>query len=185
MSIETKDLVALFKRRPLLVGCALVALVSAMTLYFRMDARDVIQASLDEREKELLRLTENTKYSAQLDTQLQSLRKANAVIESGALRANELARNQQIFYRLEAETGVKLLDLRQLNVAAPGKGGPATYVPIPFSLTVRGEYAQLLDFLQRLDRGATLCRVSNATIGRPVDGSHTLNLGVELIGFRP
>lgn len=184
MSLETKDVVAAFKRRPLLVACGAVSLALALGVYFRMDVRDAAQARFDEREKELLRLIANTKNSAQLDAQLEALRRANAVVEAGALRANELARNQQIFYQLEAESGVKLLDLRQLNPAAPVKGGPVTYLSIPFSLTVKGDYSQILDFLQRLDHGPTLCRVSSASIGRPVEGSYTLNLGVELLGFR-
>lgn len=184
MSLETKDVVAAVKRRPLLVTCATVSLALALVLYFRMDVRDGLQSRLDEREKELMRLAGNTKFSAQMDTQLQALRKANAVIEAGALRAGELARNQQLFYRLEAESGVKLLDLRQLNPAVPAKGGPSTYVGLPFNLTIKGDYSQVLDFLQRLDHGATLCRVINASIARPVDGSYTLSLGVELLAFR-
>lgn len=184
MSLETKDLVAAVKRRPLLVACGVIFVALALVYYFRMDVVDRLQAQLDKNEKELARLTDNTKFSAQLDTQLQALRKANAVIESGALRARELARNQQIFYRLEADSGVKLLDLRQMNPVIPAKGGPATYVPIPFSLTIRGEYPQILGFLQRLDRGATLCRVTSASIGRPADGNYTLSLSVELLGFR-
>lgn len=185
MSLETKDVVAAVKKRPLLVACVLAFVVLVLALYFRMDVYDGIQARLNERDKELLRLTDNMKFSAQLDAQLQAIRKANAVIEAGALRANELARNQQIFYRLEAESGVKLLDLRQLNVASPpAKGGPATYIPIPVSLTIKGDYSQVLDFLQRLDHGATLCRVTTASISRPVEGDYTLSLGVELLGFR-
>jgi len=184
MSLETKDVVAAIKRRPLVAACGMISLALLLGIYFRMDVRDVAQAQFDEREKALLRLIDNQKYSAQLDAHLQALRKANAVIEAGALRANELARNQQIFYQLEAASGVKLLDLRQLTPAIPAKGGPVTYVPIPFSLTVKGDYAQIMDFLQRLDHGPTLCRVSSASIGRPVEGAYTLSLSLEMLGFR-
>lgn len=181
MSLQTQDILNALKRRPLLCVCGALALGLGLTLYFRLGVGDEVQARLAEREKELQRVTSNTKFSAQLDTQLQALRKANATIEAGALRAGELARNQQLFYRLEADTGVKLLDLRQLNVSTAGKG---TYVAIPFSLTIKGDYAQLLDFLQRLDRGATLSRVTSASIARPGEDTQTLSLNVELLGFR-
>lgn len=184
MSIQTKDLVAALKRRPLLCICGALVLGFGLTLYFRLGVADASRERLAEREKEFQRLTNNTKFSAQLDTQLQALRNANATIAAGALHVGELARNQQLFFRLEAETGVKLLDLRQLPAPAPAKGAAATYVSIPFSLTVKGTYDQLIDFLQRLDRGATLSRVSTGSIARPSDGTQALSLSVELIGFR-
>lgn len=185
MSIETKDLVAACKRRPVVFICGAVIVVLGLLLYFRMDTLSAREEQLAEREKELLRLTNNVKFAAQLDAQLQQMRAANATIEAGALRPGELARNQQVFLRLEEETGVKLLDLRPSPVVVPAKNGPKTYVGIPFSLTIQGEYPQLLDFLQRLDRGPTLARVTSASLARPDEGAQTLNLGVELLGFRP
>ncbi len=185
MSIETKDLVAALKRRPLLFVCGALVIGLALSVYFRLGVGDELETKLAEREKVLLRLSNNTKFSAQLDNQLEALRKANATIADGALRVGELARNQQFFFRLEAETGVKLLDLRQLMPPPPPKGGAVqTYVAIPFSLTIKGDYAQIIQFLRRLDREATLVRVTGGSIARPAEGAQTLSLGVELIGFR-
>lgn len=184
MSIETKDLVAAFKRRPVVAVCAALIVVLGLRIYFTMGSDEVVQDTLREREKELGRLTANTKFSAQLDSQLETLRKANATIAAGALRVGDLAGNQQVFFRLEEQTGAKLLDLRPLNVPPPKAGAPA-FVGIPFSLTIKGEYFQLMDFLMRLDRGATLARVTTASIARPADGGQSLSLTVELLGFRP
>jgi Tfp pilus assembly protein PilO len=185
MSIQMKNVGAAFKRRPLLFVCGALVVGLALAVYFRLGVRDEVEAKLAEREKVLLRLSNNAKFSAQLDNQLESLRKANAKIADGALRVGELARNQQLFFRLEAETGVKLLDLRQLAVAAPAKNAtPPTYVAIPFNLTIQGDYAQIMNFLLRLDREATLARVKSGTISRPADGAQSLALSVELLGFR-
>ena len=184
MSIETKDIVAAFKRRPVLFVCGAVMLGLAMATYFRLGAGDELRTKLEEREKVLTRLTNNAKFSAQLDAQLETLRKANAKISDGALRVSELARNQQFFFRIEADTGVKLLDLRQLTPAAPPKGAAPTYVAIPFSLTIKGDYEQIVQFLQRLDREPTLARVTGGAIARPAEGSQTLSFSVELLGFR-
>lgn len=185
MSIETKDVVAALKRRPLLFVCGALAVGLALGIYFRMGVQGEMEAKLAEQEKVLVRLSNNTKFSAQLDTQLESLRKANAKIAEGALRVGELARNQQLFFKLEAETGVKLLDLRQLSVAPPVKGATvSTYVAIPFSLTIEGDYAQIMNFLLRLDREATLARVTSGAISRPAEGAQSLSLSVELLGFR-
>jgi hypothetical protein len=185
MSIEMKNIATAFKRRPLLFACGALVFGLALAIYFRLGVRDEVEMKLVEREKVLLRLSNNAKFSAQLDSQLESLRKANAKIADGALRVGELARNQQLFFRLEAETGVKLLDLRQLSVAPAAKGAAAsTYVAIPFNLTVQGDYAQIMNFLLRLDREATLARVKSGTISRPAEGAQSLALSVELLGFR-
>lgn len=187
MSLETKDIVAAFKRRPLLFTCGAVCLVLGLSLYFRAGVPAELETRLAEREKELKRLSNNVKFSAQLDAQLQTLRRANEVVQAGALRPAELARNQQLFYRLEAESGGKLADIRQLTPPAPAKGAPApvAYVPVPFSLTLRGDYEQIIGFLHRLDHGAALSRVTSASLGRPEDGAQSLTLTVDLLGLRP
>jgi Tfp pilus assembly protein PilO len=184
MSIETKDVAAALKRRPVLFICGALVLGLAFVIYFRLGAREELETKLAEREKVLLRLSNNTKFSAQLDGQLEGLRNANAKIAEGALRVGELARNQQVFFRLEAATGVKLLDLRQLSPASLPKGAAPTYVAIPFSLTIKGDYVQIMDFLLRLDREPTLARVTSGAISRPTEDAQSLSLSVELLGFR-
>lgn len=186
MSLETKTIVAAAKRRPALFICGGLVLALGLLTYFRLDVPEEIETRLAEREKELTRLSNNVRFSAQLDAHLQALQQANATIEAGALRVDDRARNQQVFFLIEADTGVKVMDLRQLASPAPAKGAPATtYAPIPFSLTVRGDYSQLIDFLVRLDRGATLSRVTSATSAQPTEGAQMISLTVQLLGFRP
>jgi hypothetical protein len=199
MSLETKDLVSAARRRPLFFVCGALALACALLAYFRMDVRGDVETRLEERERELARLSNNVRLSAQLDAQLEALRQANETIAAGALRVAELARNQQVFYQLEAASGVKLLDLRQLAAPAPARPAPGpgpasapaaapaptTYAPINFSLTVRGDYPQLIEFLHRLDRGATLSRVTSAIAARSGEDDYSLTLTVQLLGFRP
>lgn len=187
MSLETKDIAAAFKRRPLLFICGALVLALALCLYFRSGVPAELETRLAEREKELKRLTNNVKFSAQLNAQVETLRRANELVSSGALRPAELARNQQLFYRLEAESGVKLADIRQLMPPASAKGAPApvAYVPVPFSLTIMGDYEQIIGFLHRLDHGPALSRVTSASIARPEDGVQSLSLTVDLLGLRP
>jgi hypothetical protein len=187
MSLETKDIAAAFKRRPLLFVCGALCLALALCLYFRAGVPSELETRLAEREKELKRLTNNVKFAAQLEAQLQTLRRANEVVSAGALRPAELARNQQLFFRLEAESGVKLADIRQLAPPAAAKGAPApvAYVPVSFSLTILGDYEQIIGFFLRLDHAAVLSRVTSASISRPEDGVQSLSLNVDLLGLRP
>ena len=186
MSLETKDVVNGIKRRPVLSTCVVLSVVLGALLYFRMGVPAEIQAKLEEREKELVRVSNNVKFSAQLEAQLQALKTVNTAIEGGALRPAELARNQQLFFQLEAESGVKLLDLRQQTSASAAKAAnpAAIYSTIVFSLSIQGEYAQLLDFLKRLERSATLSRVRSASMGQAVEGIQSISLTVELLGLR-
>lgn len=192
MSLETKKLAENLKRRPLVCACGVLVLALGIALYFRSGITTELKSRLDVREKEFTRLNNNVKFSAQLDSQLEALRKTNSTIEAGALRAGELARNQQVFLRLLPETGVKLVDLVQAPVSAKAipaaKGAPAaaatTFAPLTFNLTIQGDYAQLMDFMKRLERGPTLSRVTAGRIASPTEGAQTLTLTVELLGFR-
>ncbi len=188
MSLEAKDIAVAIKRRPVLAGAIALGVALIALLYFRWDLPGELQARLEDREKELKRVSNNVKFSAQLDAQLEALRAVNERISAGALREAERARNQQIFLRIEGEAGVKLVELVQQPLPPAPRGAAAAktaYVAIPFTLSVRGRYEQLVDFLHRLDHGSTLARVTSASLTRPDEtGLQTLTLGVEMLGFR-
>ena len=185
MSIQTKDIVNLWRRQPVLCSCGLVALGLLLSLYFRMGDREAVETVLAEQTKVRNRQSANIKYGVGLDAHTERLRKVNAELASDSLKVGELALNQQFFLRLEADTGVKLLDLRPLPVAAPAKDAPANaFVPIGFSLSVTGTYDQLIAFVTRLEEGATLGRVLNGGLAGSDTGTQTLSLTVELLGLR-
>lgn len=185
MSLDNKAVADLLKRHPVPMACAGLTLLLLVVLYFRFGSLAEVQAKLEEREKSLSKLVDNVKFSAQLDAQVAALVEANGVIQGGALRAGELARNQQLFYRLEADSGVKLLDIRQQPLPTPAKGtAPTIFVPITFSLSILGDYAQIMKFLKNLERGATVSRLVAATIGQPMEGGQTVSITVELLGLR-
>ena len=186
MSIETKDIVNLWKRQPVLCGCGLIALGLLLSLYFRMGDREAVEGSLADQTKLRNRQAANVKFGVGLDAHTARLNKANAALASSALRAGELALNQQFFLRLEAETGVKLLDLRPLPVPAPAKDAPAdAFVPLGFALSLSGSYDQLISFIKHLEQGETLGRVVNGGLAGSDAGTQTLSLTVELLGLRP
>jgi hypothetical protein len=185
MSLETKDVVAAVKRRPLVFTCCALSFALGLLLYFRLDVPSELETQLAEREKERTRLNNNVKFAVQLEAQLEALRGANEKIAAGTLRSGELPRNQQLFYELEAASGVKLVEFRQQPVPPPAKGAPSgAYVGIPFSFTVEGDYAQIIDFLHRLDRVPALGRVTSASFGAPTEGVQKISLSVVLIGTR-
>lgn len=186
MSLETKDIVAFWKRSPVLCSCIALTAVLLLSLYFRMGVREELEGKLTEQVKLRNKLAANVKYAAGLNEHTERLREVNAALTRTALKAGELALNQQFFLRLEAETGVKIIDLRPLAVPPPAKGAPSTgYVPLGFSLSVSGNYTQLLKFITRIEKGQTLGKVRSASIAEPeAAGEQTVTLMVDLLGLR-
>lgn len=179
------DLIALIRRNPVSFGAGFLAVVLALATYFRMDEIPAAAALLEQKTAEGTRLDANVRYGAQLTEQLAALTAAGREMQSHLVRGSELAGNLQYFYRLESETGAKLIELRQNAVVAAPKGSKSTYVGVSFSLSLQGDYPVILEFLRRLENGAHYCRVTSANLA-PIGPDRAtplkLALGLELLG---
>jgi hypothetical protein len=101
------------------------------------------------------------------------------------IRASQLGLNQQYFYVLQRETGVKLLEFRQAGLTSNAKGPKTAFNPVQFTVAVNGTLAQVMDFLFRLESGAHYCRVNSAQLFTAAGGrtAMTLQLSLELLGL--
>ncbi len=190
--MTNQQLMAFIKAQPIGFGCGALVVVLGLGIYFRGDMIPDAENLLDQKATLGERLDANLKNGVQLPDQLAAISAAREQMESRLVHPDELAKNQQYFYKLEADTGIKLVDLRQIQPPAqrPGaKTGPKLfYLPVGYSVAVRGNYAHLLDFLRRLETGSRYCRVMSATVNLagPTDKDRasdlTLNLGLELLG---
>jgi len=189
MAISNEQLVALLKKNPVVSGAIIICVGLAAAHYFRSDLIAAATTQLDERTQEGQRLAANIKNSAQLPEQVAHVSAAAKEIETRLVKVGSLANNLQYFYKLEADTGVKLLDLRQTT--DPGRSAKTGRIPVAFSVTLHGDYAQVLDFLRRLESGAHYCRVRTANLvpfdagagssGMRLDATK-LTLNLELFG---
>jgi hypothetical protein len=191
MAISNEQLLALLKKNPLVTGVVVLSVLLAGAIYYRSDATPEANAALESRSAEGRRLSENIKNSAQLGEHLAALTEANKEINNRLVRVGQLANNLQYFYRLEADTGIKLVDLRQ---AAPPRTIPSTgKFPVGFTVSVQGPYPQVFDFLRRLESGSHYCRVLTASLvpaeetggagtGLMRPSSARLTLNLELLG---
>ncbi len=182
--MTNQELMALLKKNPVGVGCGVLTLLLAVGLYFRSDSLPVAAADLEQKSAEGQRFAANLKNAAQLHEQLATITQAGNEIEGHLVRASELAKNLQFFYRLEAETGTKLIELRQQPVPIVKGGAKSMFVPVTFSVGLQGDYTQLLEFLRRLEHGAHYCRlVGTAIVGTSIErGPLRLTLTVDLLG---
>lgn len=182
------DLVPLLKKHPVSVACAVVILACVGLWYYRGDVIALSQTEYEAKSGEANQMVSNVKGAPGLAEQVTEIQGLAKELASRLVRADQLAVNLQYFYKLEADHGVKLLDVRQL--VQPARRGPKTiYDRVPFSLTVQGSYPQLVKFLGELENGRHLCRINTASFNQPVasgDGLSapdvTLTLNLELLG---
>ncbi|MFT3868197.1 MAG: hypothetical protein QM715_06820 [Nibricoccus sp.] len=154
------------KKYPLGTVAALVLIVMLSLLFVRRSAMADLRVSLELNTEESQRHLANISHSNQLAEHVQALENANRTIASRLVDPQNLAINLEYFYKLERETGVKLLDTRPalassvLGKAAPTmKGG---YKPVQYTVSLQGSYTRALTFLRRLEQGSYYCRVVTA-----------------------
>lgn len=193
--MTSADLIAIVKKQPIGFACGVICVVCAGMIYFSSSQIEDKQADYDAKSAEAAKILGNVGNFTKLPEQTTEIQALAKEIDSRLIRAGQLAVNQQYFYKLEAETEVKMTDLRQ-SPAAKNAKAQSLYVAIPFNVTVQGTFKQLLAFLQKLETGPRFCRftgVGFTKIGttsestRSAAGSEasgmTMTLKLELLGM--
>jgi len=101
------------------------------------------------------------------------------------VRASQFGKNLQYFYKLEGDTGVKLVTDPRIAPPLAKKDPQAAYVSIPCNLSVQGNLPQLLAFLRGLESGTHFARVQNVALTSSADRNAplSLSLNLELLGL--
>lgn len=176
------DLIALIKKQPVAFGCAFVALLCGVLIYFRSDAVDQARSHFEAKDTEANKMEANVRHLAGLPEETEQVQEAGRQFEARLVRAGQLANNLQFFYRIEAETGVKLVDVRQNPIPAPRPNTPRTaYSPVPFAIAVQGSFPQVFDFLRRVEAGSHFSRFNQVTFTK-VEAAAATNTGAVSAG---
>jgi hypothetical protein len=182
-----ESIVATLKANPISVACGALALTLAVGVYLRSDRVPEGEALLDQKASQGERIDANLKNGVQLAEQFAAIATARKEIESRLIHPDELAKNLQFFYKLEADTGTKLIDLHQNNVP-PAKARKGYYIGVGYSVAARGDYVRVLDLLRRLESDQRFCRILTATVSlsnstdKDRGNELTLNVSLELLG---
>ncbi|WP_414660528.1 hypothetical protein [Horticoccus sp. 23ND18S-11] len=183
--MTNEEAMVLIKKNPISFGCGALSFVLAIGLYLRSEAMPDAEAALIQKTAAGERIALNIKYSAQLKEQLETLTNAGREIDKRVIRSSQLGTNTQYFYKVEADTGVKILDLRQTTPAVSTRPAKASFLPVGFAVTAQGTMTQLLQFLRELENGAHYSRILSAScVGSPSarNAPVTLTLSLELLG---
>ena len=195
MAITTKNLVAFLKKHPVAIGCGVVSVLLLAGIYFRGSKAGELAVLVKQKEEEGQRILDTIRGGANLPEQFETLAAATKELEARLVRGTERARNQQYFYRIESETGVKEVSLQPITPAAPTPAQqrlPKTlYAGVGYTVAVQGDYRQILNFVGRLESGPHFYRMVSGSVSRPgqrgaADATNTLTLtlSLELLGLQ-
>jgi len=177
------DLTAIIKKHPVGVGSGLVTIVCAVMIYLNWGDIAASQTENEARSAEASKMIANVRNSANLAEQVAEDQALSKELESRLMRASQLAINLQYFYKLEAETEIKLVDVRQGGL---NRNTKMQYGAVPFSLTVQGPFPKVVNFLNKLQAGRHFCRINSVTFTKAsaddVTGDMTLALNIEIVG---
>ncbi len=182
--MTSSELTANLKKHPVGVACALIAIACGVALYVRWDNIAESQAESESATAEAGKMIANVRNSTSLVEQAAEIEGLRKDFEGRLMKAGQLAVNLQYFYKLEAETEVKLVDVRQ---GATPRNAKTQYVGVPFSVTIQGSFAQVTNFLNRLQSGPHFCRINTASFSKVGNESAggtdmTLALALDILG---
>jgi hypothetical protein len=179
--MTSTDLVALLKKHPIGVGCGLISIVCGVLLYVRAGNIASTQAELEARSAEAAKMITNVRNAKGLPEQVAEIQSLSKEMEGRLMKAGQLAVNLQYFYKLETETEVKLVDVRQNSFPRNTK---TLYAGVPFNVSVQGSFGHVTDFLNHLENGRHFCRINTANYSK-ISGAGNdiaLSLNLELLG---
>lgn len=174
--------VALLRRYPYCVGCAVLVIALGGTSWYLWGRNQELEIARQERAKEgeaMLTLLVSGSTQRQ---ELASAREVSRRIEDNLLIETNLAENLWYFYKLEEQTKARLPELHQLS--SPQNDTSPLYKRIPFTLRVTGTYEQVAAFLLALETGPRLVNITSFSYARrdPGGNSLALDLAIELLG---
>jgi hypothetical protein len=180
------------KEYPLAVCATLLAVVAGVLLFLRADRITSLETELSTARTTINRMEANLREAVDLEQDKERLLRLRERIDSRLMVREEVAFNLDYFYRLEASHTIRIENLRPLG----GRAGPADVVPtvdlfdvLGFDLTVRGEFANVNEFIRTLESDHYFGRVESLTITRPAGaGPNTVvsaQIALNLLGRMP
>ena len=191
MTLSSKDVAAFLKRYPIAIGCGVLSVILLAGSYVRSDRTVELVKQSKEGEEQGKKILKDIRDGANLAEQYETLAGHTKELESRLVHSSERARNQQYFYRIESEIGVREISLQPGSRSTGSqKGAKPLYAGIGYTISVQGDYRQILGFLGRMESGQHFYRLVAGSVSRAGQrGSGgtaamiTLTLNLELLGL--
>ena len=180
------DIIAVIKKNPIGVTCAVISLLCGITLYLGADSIEENRLKVEEITKQSQAMLTNVRNAAgvSLFQQAELMQRASKQLDDRLVKASQLATNLQYFYRLESDTGVKLNDVRPSQV---GRAAGGTFIGIPYTVTFQGTFKQVMEFLQRVESGKHFSKFISVSLNKAAGTESnaamlSVSMNIELLG---
>lgn len=182
MSETAKYVLKRLRRRPYAIACVICALLSAAGAWYLRAEIDELQSAYDQRATEGRAMLAMLVSGSTLRQELAFARTTVRRIEENLVVPSNLADNLWYFYKLEEQTKARLPELHQLSSVGPDKS--RLFRSVPYSLRITGGYDEVAAYLQALETGPRLLRVTSFNCSRSTvaSGSLSLDLTLEVLG---
>ena len=188
--MDPKIILAKIKQYPFAVGGAVVSIILIILIWQRGGISEILEAERDEVDKEWTIIEENDRRAVQLKEHVAQLKANAAELGERLMSAEQRALNYQYIFELEAEAGIRIQSLNQAELSKTRKKGApklTLFQPITYTLSARGTYTQILDFLNKLHRGKYFVRVDdfNSSSASQVEpGLVSISLSMDFLGSK-
>lgn len=184
MMYRLRQLLALAKEYSFVTSCLIVVLVAGnISLFFSLQNTelDIKQARL-RKEGEAINRTINAATTLQSDAQL--IGTAVKEIDASLVTEDNLAENLGYFYIIEDQTHATIGELHQNT--PPPTTADGKYKTVPVTLTAKGTYAQVFDFLHKIETGSRQIKINAFTLHRtqPTGDAVTLDLELAMLAYQ-
>lgn len=180
MGEQLSNLLRKVRQRPLATAATLLALLLAVGLFLRGSRLAELQVALADAGTEWQRMETNLRRAHNLALHVEEIQAAEESIRERLLRPSEVAINYDYFYQLEREMGVRLTALNQGSVIDTGNrrvaGLPRLthFSAVAYTIAVEGSFADVLNFMSRLEHGRFFIRISAINFSSSPQGSGQL-----------
>lgn len=180
--LDHKASIALLRHHPVLVAGVIANVLLALGSFYLWQQIRTLDVVYQERSREGESLLATVASGSSLRHELTQVHEAARRLEDNLAIETSLAENLWYFYKIEEQTRVRLSELRQLN--SPPAAADNPYKRIPYAVRVAGTYEQTATFLQNLETGPRLVKVTSFSFRRREQDSPSiaLELNVDLLG---
>jgi len=177
------------RRYPIAAICGGITIVVVAVFALRFGLLDEAKQQLAQQQSEADALHRNIRNGTELPDQLTALQNGLARLEQRLMKSGDVAAYQQFFFKLETDSGVKIVRFQPANTARSSQvKQPGSYQPLGFDLTVEGGFPDLVRFAHNLEASSRHFRMVSFSVRRgaaagPVQSNLvTLVMGLELLG---
>jgi len=178
MSYRLRQLLALMKEYPFVTTCLIIILIAGnLSVFLNLKNTELEHVQNRVRQEgAVVQKTINASPALRSDSQL--IESALKEIDASLVTEDNLAENYGYFYIIEDQSQAQMGELHQ-NTAPPNEP-EAKYRTVPLSLTVKGTYSQVFNFLHRVETGSRLIKIASFTMHRSQPTGDAVTLAMEL-----